>query len=227
MPMKGSGTAGLREIDSHDAGVGWLAYPDEQMQRASHAVVHDGEVWVLDPVDAPGVDDLLTELGGDVAGVVTCLDRHKRDGAAVARRHDVSVHVPDWMTGVESEIDAPVERFGPTLTAGVRTITVRDSSLPPWQEAALLFESSGTLYVPEALGNAEYMVTGGERIGVHPMLRLVPPRSALSGLDPDRVVVGHGPGVHDDAARAVADALASARGNTLSLYGKAAKSFLG
>jgi hypothetical protein len=71
------------------------------------------------------------------------------------------------------------------------------------------------------------MVTGEERIGVHPMLRLVPPRSALSGLDPDRVVVGHGPGVQDGAARAVADALDSARGNTLSLYGEAAKSFLG
>ncbi|MEZ3116267.1 hypothetical protein RYH80_10130 [Halobaculum sp. MBLA0147] len=226
MPMKGSGTANLREIDRHDAGVGWIAYPDEQMQRASHAVVHDGEVWVLDPVDATGVDDLLAELDGEVAGVVTCLDRHKRDGAAVANRHDVPVYVPEWMTGVAPELDAPVERFGATLTEGVRAVEVRDSSLPPWQEVALLFESSGTLFVPEALGTAEYMVTGSERLGVHPMLRLTPPRSALTGLDPEHVVVGHGEGVHGNAADAVADALAAARGNTLSLYGKTVKSLL-
>jgi len=227
MPMKGSGTAELREIDRHEHGVGWLAFPDEQMQRASHAVVHDGGVWVLDPVDAPGVDDLLAELDGEVVGVVTCLDRHKRDAAAVARRHGVPVYVPDWMTGVAPELDAPVERFGGELTDGVRAIRVRDSSLPPWQEVALLFESSGTLYVAEALGNAEYMVTNAERLGVHPMLRLTPPREPLSGLDPEHVVVGHGPGVHERASEVVRQALSDARGNTLSLYGKTVRSLLG
>ncbi|MFB6177781.1 MAG: hypothetical protein ABEI99_11690 [Halobaculum sp.] len=225
--MKGAGTADVREIDRYDGGVGWLAYPDEKMQRASHAVSHDGEVWVLDPVDAPGVDDLLAELDGDVAGVVVGLDRHKRDAAAVADRHDVPVYVPNWMTGVVAEIDAPVERFGSELTDGVRAIRVRDSSIPPWQEVALLFDSSGTLYVPEALGNAEYMVTNAERLGVHPMLRLTPPRAELAGLDPDHVVVGHGIGVHERASQAVDDALSVSRSNTLSLYGKTVKSLLG
>lgn len=227
MPMKGSGTAELQEIDRHDHGVGWLAYPGEEMERASHAVVHDGEVWVLDPVDAPGVDDLLAELDGEVAGVVVGLDRHKRDSAALARRHDVPVYVADWMTGVAPELDAPVERFGEELTDGVRAIRVRDSSLPPWQEVALSFESSRTLYVAEALGNTEYMVTNDEQLGVHPMLRLVPPRSALSGLRPEHVVVGHGPGVHERASEVTEEALSVARSNTLSLYGKTVKSLLG
>lgn len=226
MPMKGSGTADLREIDRHDHGVGWLAYPNEQMQRASHAVTHDGDIWVLDPVDVDGVDDLLAELDGEVAGVVTCLDRHKRDADAVARRHDVPVYVPAWMTGVAPEMEAPVERFGRQLVDGVRAIRVRDSSIPPWQEVALLFESSGTLYVAESLGNAEYMVVNAEPLGVHPMLRLTPPRTALSGLDPEHVVVGHGIGVHERAADAVREALSSSRGNTLSLYGKTVKSLL-
>jgi len=61
---------------------------------------------VFDPVDAPGVDDLLADLG-TVAGVVVGLDRHKRDSAAIATRHDVPVYVADWMTGVAEEIDAP------------------------------------------------------------------------------------------------------------------------
>jgi hypothetical protein len=224
--MKGSGTADLREIDRHDHGVGWLAYPDERMQRASHAVVHEGEIWVLDPVDAPGLDDLLADLDGEVAGVVVCLDRHKRDAAEVARRHEVPVYLPDWMTGVAPELDARVERFGTELTPGVRAIRVRDSSIPPWQEVALLFESSGTLYVPESLGNAEYMVTNAERVGVHPMLRLTPPRGALRGHDPEHLVMGHGIGLHERASEAIEEALAVSRSNALSLYGKTLKAFL-
>ena len=84
MPMKGSGPAtDFEEIDRRDEGVGWIAYPDERMERASHAFAVDGEVWVVDPVDVDGLDELLAEFG-DVAGVVTLLDRHKRDADTVA-----------------------------------------------------------------------------------------------------------------------------------------------
>jgi len=84
MPMKGSGTSQLREIDRWDGGIGWIAYPDEGMQRASHALAgDDGGAWVVDPVDVRGVDDLLDSVG-DVAGVVVCLDRHKRVSSSVS-----------------------------------------------------------------------------------------------------------------------------------------------
>ncbi|WP_425499729.1 hypothetical protein [Halorarum halobium] len=215
--MKGSDGTDLQEIDEFDGGVGWLAYPAESMRRASHALSVDGEIWVLDPVDAPGVDELLADLEGDVAGTVVCLDRHGRDAAAVARRHDVPVHVPDWMTGVASELDAPVERFGSEL-GGLTAIRVRDSSIPPWQEVALADEDRGTLYVPEALGTGSYFLANDERLGVHPMLRLIPPRRALGGRSPERVLVGHGAGVHERASEALETALRRSRGNAPRLY---------
>lgn len=226
MPMKGSGQSELREIDRWEGGVGWIAYPDEQMQRASHAIAVDGGVWLLDPVDADGLDALLAEFG-EVVGVVVMLDRHKRDAAAIARRHDVSVYVPDWMTGVASELDAPVERFGRELAdTGYRAITVRDSTVPPWQEVGLYHEASGTLVVPESVGAAEYFLAPGEQLGVHPMLRLFPPTRALASLSPERILTGHGPGVMENASTALRDALDNSRRRTPSLYGKALKTFV-
>jgi hypothetical protein len=223
MPMKGGDEAELRVIDRFDGGVGWLAFPDETMQRASHALAVDGAVWVVDPVDAPGVDDLLAEYG-EVAGVVVGLDRHLRDCDAVADRHDVPVYVPNWMSGVAEEFDAPVERFGRELAdTGYRAIRVRDSSLPPWQEVALYGEEAGTLVVPESVGTCSYFRTDEERLGVHPMLRLFPPTKALGGLEPDRILVGHGEGVFESAAEALRDALRNSRKRTPSLYGKTLK----
>lgn len=227
--MKGSGEAELAVVDRWDAGVGWLAYPDERMERASHALAVDGRVWVLDPVDADGVDDLLAEYG-EVAGVVTCLDRHKRDGAAIANRHDVPVFLPEWMSGVEDAIDAPVRRFGRSLAdTGLRAVRIRDSAVPPWQEVGLYappddaedFEPiAGTLYVPEAVGTCPYYRTDRERLGVHPMLRLFPPWSALGDLRPDRVLVGHGEGVMEGGHRELRRALETSRGEAPSLYVK-------
>ncbi|GAA0193422.1 hypothetical protein [Halobaculum roseum] len=226
MAMKGSGDADLAVIDEFDDGVGWIAYPGETMERASHALSVDGDLWVLDPVDADGVDDLLADLDGEVAGTVVCLDRHKRDAAVIARRHDVPVYVPDWMTGVATKLDAPVERFGRRL-GGLRAITVRDSSIPPWQEVGLYDEDGGTLYVPEAVGTSSYMRTGSEQLGVHPMLRLFPPRRALGGIDPERVLCGHGAGVMEDGGRALAAALDGSRRNAPGLYAKTLREFLG
>lgn len=233
MSLKGSGSASVQPINRHEGGVGWIAYPDEEMERASHAVVGRDEesdtgepdVWVFDPVDGEGVDDLLADLGS-VAGVVLGLDRHKRDAAAIARRHDAAVHVPEWMTGVTAELDAPVEKFGRRLAdTGFRVIRVRNSSFPPWQEAA--FFDGKTLIVPEAVGTASFFRVAGERLGVHPMLRAFPPREALRGLDPDRVLVGHGEGVHENAAGALRDALAGSRRSAPKLYVKTLRSMLG
>ncbi|WP_123620899.1 hypothetical protein [Halorubrum sp. CSM-61] len=229
--MKADGDAELHEIDRFGRGVGWIAYPDEEMERASHAVAVPNEesetddVWVFDPVDAPGVDDLLDELG-TVAGVVIGLDRHKRDSAAIATRHGVPVYVAEWMTGVADEIDAPVERFGSRLAdSGFEAFRIRDSTVPPWQEVG--FFDGETLIVPESLGSAPYFRGDRERLGVHPMLRLFPPTEALSGLDPERVRVGHGVGVAERGALAVEDALSGSRRKAPGLYAKTLRSALG
>ena len=231
MGMKG-GEPDLHEIDRYDGGVGWIAYPDETMERASHAFAvaneetDEDDVWVIDPVDAPGVDGLLDELG-TVAGVVVGLDRHVRDSGEVAARHDAPVYVPEWMTGVAEELgaDVDVERFGSRLAdTGFEAIRIRDSSLPPWQEVGLF--DGETLIVPESLGTGSYFRGDRERIGVHPMLRLTPPTAALSGLDPERVLVGHGVGVHERAAVALEDALSDSRSKAPGLYAKTLMSAL-
>ncbi|PSQ59027.1 MAG: hypothetical protein BRD23_05400 [Halobacteriales archaeon SW_9_67_25] len=231
MPLKNSGPATeWTETDRFEAdngtatgGVGWIAHPAETMQRASHALAVDGEVWVVDPIDVPELDDRLAEFG-DVAGVVVLLDRHKRDAGAVARRHDVPVYLPEPLRGVAGDIDAPVEGFaGELADTGYRTQTVVDNFA--WTEVALYNREGGVLVVPEAVGTTEYFLAGGERLGVHPALRLKPPWS-LARFEPDRILVGHGAGVHEDAAGALRDALSGARGRTPGLYLKNLKTFL-
>lgn len=217
MPMKGSGRAAYAEIDRFDGGVGWIAYPDERMQRASHALETDEGAWLVDPVDAAGLNDLVSE----VVGVVVLLDRHTRDAARLADRYDVSVHVPSWM-GVD--IDAPVERFSGTLSeTGYR---LRKIATPFWDEAALYHEEEKTLVVAEAVGTAAYMRTDNERLGVHPALRLLPPRDSFRNLTPERVLVGHGVGVHENASAALSAALSGSRRNAPSLYVKAIRLML-
>ncbi|WP_148416295.1 hypothetical protein [Haloferax sp. KTX1] len=226
MPMKGRGTSDLREIDRWDHGVGWLAHPDETMQRASHAVAVDGDVWVFDPVDAPGVDDLFDEFG-DVAGVVVGLDRHKRDSATIANRHEVPVYVASWMTGVADELDATVERFGADLAdSGFEAFRLVDRSLPPWQEVGFYHDDYDLLVVPESVGTVGYFCARGEHLGVHPMLRPVPPRRVLSRYDPERLLVGHGAGVPVNAGDELRTALGNARRNLPSAYARAFTSML-
>jgi hypothetical protein len=223
MPLKGQGLADDSETTRWEGGLTWIAYPDEQMRRASHALVTNGDagdadVWLVDPVDTATLDERLDDLGS-VAGVVVLLDRHKRDSVAVARRYDVPVYVHATMDGVAEELSPAVdiERFDAELAdSGFRTIRVLDRSF--WTEVALLDPDAGTLVVPEAVGTNSYFVTGGERLGVHPMLRAVPPRGALGGLRPERIAVGHGRPVTEDAASVLEDALSSARKNAPSLY---------
>jgi len=220
--MKATGRGEVHEIDRWEGGTGWLAHPEETMQRASHALVDDGDVWVVDPVDAEGLDEFLADLG-EVAGVVVLLDRHGRDCAAVARRHDVAVHVPRFMRDVADDLDAETTLVGAELAdTGYEVRTVVDSTLVPvepfeWREAALHDPDRGTLLVPESVGTAPYTTTGDERLGVHPMRRPTPPESLLS-LEPDRVLVGHGKGVHDEATVALHDAIENARGRMPTLY---------
>ncbi|WP_436344883.1 hypothetical protein [Natronorubrum sp. FCH18a] len=200
------------ECNRFDGGVSWIAHPDEAMQRASHALEIDGEVWLVDPVDAAGIDDLFAEFG-DVAGVVVLLDRHKRDAAEIANRHNVPVYLPRFFEGVTEEVDAPVARFTDELSdTGLEAHTVVDNRF--WREVALYNPNDGTLVVPESVGAVDHFLAGGERLGVHPMRRLVPPRDALGGFSPERILVGHGAGITSDAASALEEALANSRRGT-------------
>ncbi len=195
---------GPRVID-FEGGRTWIAHPDETMQRASHALERDGETWLVDPVDIPDPDTLLDDLP-TVAGVIVLLDRHTRDANQLAERYDVPVYLPRGMSGVATEIDAPTEWFEGTV-AGFEAQPVYQT--PVWHETALYDDE--TLVVPEALGTAGYFLAGDERLGVHPMLRLTPPRAALSGVTPDRILVGHGEPILSGATSALSDALAGSR----------------
>ena len=212
-------------IDRFEGGVGWIAHPEEEMQRASHALAVDGDVWVIDPVDAAGLDDLLAEYG-DVRGVVVLLDRHTRDAAAVANRHQVPVYLPEIFEDVTGEdLEAPVARFSDELsTTGIEAHTLVDSRF--WREVALYDRDDGTLVVPESVGTADFFLAGGERLGVHPVRRPLPPRSTLGKFDPERILVGHGPGVLSNADVALADALASARWRAPLVYAGMVRSML-
>jgi hypothetical protein len=183
--------------DETESGFGWIAAEPELLQRASHALAAEGRVWLVDPVDGPGVEERVRALGKP-AGVLQLIDRHSRDCAALARR----LGVPHHRIPVRGVPDAPFE---------VRTVL----NLPGWREAVLWWEAEGVLVCTEALGTAAYFRAPGEALGVHPFLRLYQPKALrdMAGcLAPAHVLVGHGEGIHGDgAASALAQAVRGAR----------------
>jgi hypothetical protein len=174
----------------------WTHPSPPWMQRAGHAVLAGGAVWLIDPPDGDGLDAAVAELGAPVAGVLQLLDRHPRDCVAVAERFGVPLHVVPLGT-----------------IPGLPFEVVPLWHLPVWKEDALWLEQERVLVVPEALVAAPDFAAPGERVGVHPMRRLLPP-SVLGGYV-DRVehlLLGHGPALHgEDARAAMADALAGSR----------------
>src|SRR5581483_3764950 len=185
-----------RPIDEWEGGVGWLA--EERIGRASHALVVSGRVWLIDPLDVPGLDGRVSGLG-EPTGVLQLLDRHNRDCAAIASRLGVP-HVRAYASVGE----AP---FAP--------LRVRANRLG--QEVALSEPESCTLVCAAGLGTLSFFRARGERVGLHPWSRMFPPRS-LRGLEPQRILVGHGEGVFDTASDALADALAHGRRRLPSAY---------
>jgi len=199
----------IRTIDQWENGFGWLAHPEEDGARASHAIDSEDGVWVIDPVDAPGIDEHLRELG-EVAGVVVLCSHHARDADAIANRHDVSVYVPRWMNRVAERIDAPIERFETAFGRSGFDI-YRFEPLSLWQEAIAYRESDGTLVVPDLLGSGPGYTVGSERVGVVLSHRLAPPKETLGDLQPERLLFGHGDGVFEGASEALDTALSGAR----------------
>ena len=183
-------------MDELEFGFGWLE-GGSFMRRCSHALAADGRVWVIDAV---GDDDAVERVRslGEPAGVVQLLDRHNRDNVAVAQRLGIPIHVVP-QTAPEG---APFE-----------VVPLLRNRL--WREVALWFPSLRTLVVAEAVGTAQFYRAPEERVGVSPALRLFPPRRLL-GFEPEHLLVGHGEGVHEDAAGALRDGIRHARGRTLS-----------
>jgi hypothetical protein len=191
------------EITEWTGGISWIAHPDERGRRASHALLTDAGVWIVDPVDADGLDDRVAELG-DVTGVLVIHDRHTRDAVAVARRHGVAVHVPDWMDLVREKLDTTAESVGSDLP-GTNYAVHRLIETDDWEEAVLVDETTNTMVVPEAIGTLPAFRANDNALGVHPALD-DPPRR-LADWSPDRILVGHGESVHSDANTKLGEAL--------------------
>ncbi len=184
----------LSHVREWPGGLSWIAHTEEDARRASHALATEAGVWVVDPVDAAGLSDRLAALG-EVAGVVVAQDRHTRDAVAVADRHDVAVSVPEWMALTRAKLATEPEPLDGTLP-GTAYDVHRLIEADEWEEVVLVDEASGTMVVPEALGTLPAFGTG-DGLGVHPALD-DPPRR-LADWTPDRVLVGHGESVHDEA----------------------------
>jgi hypothetical protein len=182
-------TLKIRICDEFEGGFGWIV--DEFMQRCSHALVAGERVWAIDPIEAPGVEDRIRARGRP-AGVIQLLDRHKRDGGAIASRLGVPHHV------VPQQPIAPFE-FMP----------IREAR--SWKEVALWWPERRVLVCADTLGTARYYRAGAERLAVHPLLRLRPPRRQLSALRPAAILCGHGEGVFEEAEAALREALSTSR----------------
>jgi hypothetical protein len=180
----------MTRIVEHDLGVSWVM--EEAMERGSHAVLDDGRVWLVDPVDDPQALERVAQLGAP-AGVIQLLDRHNRDCAALADRLGVPHHrVPE----------APIEGAPFSVLKVIRN--------PLWREAALWWPQRRALIVAEVLGTAPAFALGDGAVGIHPMVRMTPP-GGLRGLEPEVLLVGHGPpvsgpSVSGDVDRAIAHA---------------------
>lgn len=209
MPAKVTDRAtDYEEIDRWSDGVGWIAHPEETMERASHALATPEGTWLVDPIDAAGVDDLVDEFD-DVVGIAVLSNHHTRDAAVFADRYDVPVTLPASMTGVAGDLDAPIERQAVGTEIGGYELLEVARSGEAWQEYALY--DGETLVTSESVGGAAYMRVGDERLGVMLLRRATPPRDAFADLSPERVVAGHGPGVHEDATEALQETVDNAR----------------
>ena len=179
-----------RFCDELAFGFSWLMA--EPATRTSHALAAAGRFWLVDPVDWPPAVQRTLGLGAP-AGVVQLLDRHKRDCAAIARRLDVPhLVVPEAIPGSPFQCIPVLRKRG-------------------WRECALWWPEARTLVVAEAVGTNRFFRAGGELVGVHPLLRLTPPR-VVTTYQPVHLLVGHGEGLHGaGAASALRDAVTCSR----------------
>ncbi len=178
-------------LQRHALGVTWIE--QNAMARAAHALVDGDRVWLIDPYEDAEALAAAAELGTP-AGVFQLLDRHNRDCEAIAQR-----------------LGVPLTRL-PVDAAGTPFEAVRMISNLGWREVALWWADERALVVAEAVGTAPAFALG-RPAGVHPMLRLIPPRRQLSAFRPERLLVGHGEALESGADAALREALAHSRGD--------------
>jgi len=183
-------TGGLQVFPLDDRGsFAWMLGPADPASRASAALVLEEGTVLIDPVDSDDLGERLAPLPA-VAGVVTLLDRHQRDAAALAERLGVPRMIPRALGGPGLNL------------AGVEERPVIESNR--WREALLWLPDRGLLVCAETLGTAAFdLARSGDRLGMHPLARLRPPRAAFDGITPSVIVVGHGPPLRDGAAAAL------------------------
>jgi hypothetical protein len=172
-------------------GFSWIAADPPWMERASHGLVDEGAVWLVDPLDVPGLDDRVFAAGRPRA-VLQLLSRHRRDCGAIAERLGVPLCVV------------------PATLPGAPFVPIRVGA-PFWRETALWWPRRRVLVVPEALGTAPYYRAPGEPVGVHPYLRILVPPRVLLGFGPDHLLVGHGRNLHAGVPAAIERAVERAR----------------
>src|ERR1700742_1223984 len=195
------------EFERHDVGATWQA--GDVLFKTSHALVDDGRVWIVDPVDTGDAVDQAAALG-EPAGGLPLPARHNRDGAVVAERLGVPLHkVPDVLP------DTPFSLLNIDFGRG-------------WRERALWWPDRRVLVVPESIGTAPAFAVGRGPAGVPPFARLAPPQSvrpvcpppsrgrpplrSLRPFLPAHLLEGHGPPLHHgDAAAGLLDALDRSR----------------
>jgi hypothetical protein len=176
-------------VQRHAIGVTWVE--QNAMARAAHALVDGVRVWLIDPYENAEALAAVAELGTP-AGVLQLLDRHNRDCEPIAQR-----------------LGVPLSRL-PVEIAGTPFEAIPLISNRAWREVALWWAEEQALVVAEAIGTAPAFALG-RRAGVHPMLRVIPPRAQLSKFQPGRLFVGHGQPLESGANAAVHEALARAR----------------
>ena len=182
-----------RFVDEEEWGFGWQV--EEKLRRTSHTVLTHTGVWVFDPVLWEPALDRTRNLGIPV-GVVQLIDRHNRDCEEVA----AALGVPHYRVPFHGIVGSG---------SGLDVVAIARSRF--WKEVAVWIPERRALVCGDALGTVGYFRARGEPIGVHPFLRLRPPRG-LARHEPRHILVGHGAGVHGDEAPAALDeALRTAR----------------
>lgn len=176
-------------LQRHALGITWIER--NGMARAAHAVVDEDRVWLIDPYEDTAALAAAAALGTP-AGVLQLLDRHNRDCSPIAQR-----------------LDVPLLRL-PTTTPGTPFQAIPVISIKGWVEVALWWPAAQALIVAEAIGTAPAFALG-RAAGVHPLLRLLPPRRQFSDLHPERLLVGHGKALESGGDAALHEALAQSR----------------
>ncbi len=179
------------KIDESEIGISWVM--DEPMARASHALLSDGKVWIIDPVDEEEAMTKVADLGKPVA-VFQLLDRHNRDCQQIADRLEVPlVKLPEELKGTPFE-----------------AISVVDN--PLWKERALWWQDTQTLVIAEAIGTNDMACPTDAGAGVHIMMRMTPPRKSLGTYVPEHLLPGHGGAIHGPrATKALQEAIDRSR----------------